>query len=328
MAKKVKEAKSFEQLEKERLEAKNIKKARHIDSRPFAEISDLKVKRRSKIKKRVNRSKAGDITLFIFLICSSILSILPLIMIVNNAFKPLDEIFKFPPTIFVVNPTLNNFADLGVVLGTSLVPFSRYLFNTVYVTLLGTFGHVVVASMCSYVLSRYKVPGGKLIFSLIVYALMFPSSVTATPNYIILTFLGIIDTHWSIVLPVIGGTMGLFLMKQFMDQISMEYIESAKLDGAGEFRIYWTIVMPLVKPAWITLVILNFQSLWNTYGSTTIYREDLKMLSYAINQIASAGVARTGTLNAVQLVMITVPIAVFIFSQSNVMETMAHSGMK
>ncbi|MBQ4060804.1 MAG: carbohydrate ABC transporter permease [Bacilli bacterium] len=328
MAKKVKEAKSFEQLEKERLEAKNIKKARHIDSRPFAEISDLKVKRRSKIKKRVNRSKAGDITLFIFLIGSSILSILPLIMIVNNAFKPLDEIFKFPPTIFVVNPTLNNFADLGVVLGTSLVPFSRYLFNTVYVTLLGTFGHVVVASMCSYVLSRYKVPGGKLIFSLIVYALMFPSSVTATPNYIILTFLGLIDTHWSIVLPVIGGTMGLFLMKQFMDQISMEYIESAKLDGAGEFRIYWTIVMPLVKPAWITLVILNFQSLWNTYGSTTIYREDLKMLSYAINQIASAGVARTGTLNAVQLVMITVPIAVFIFSQSNVMETMAHSGMK
>ena len=182
--------------------------------------------------------------------------------------------------------------------------------------------------MCAYVLSRYKVPGGKVIFSLIVYALMFPSSVTATPNYIILTFLGLIDTHWSIVLPVIGGTMGLFLMKQFMDQIPMDFIESAKLDGAGEFRIYWSIVMPLVKPAWITLVILNFQSLWNTYGSTTIYREDLKMLSYAITQIASAGVARTGTLNAVSLVMIIVPIAVFIFSQSNVMETMAHSGMK
>ena len=182
--------------------------------------------------------------------------------------------------------------------------------------------------MCSYVLAKYKVPGGSAIFGLIVYSLMFPSSVTATPNYIILNILGLIDTHWSIVLPVIGGTMGLFLMKQFMQQIPTDFIESAKLDGAGEFRIYWSIVMPLVKPAWITLVILNFQSLWNTYGSTTIYREDLKMLSYAINQIASAGVARTGTLNAVQLIMITVPIAVFIFSQSNVMETMAHSGMK
>lgn len=325
---KKKVSKSVDELEKEKFEQKNAKKARHIDSRPFAEISNMKVMRRSKKKKRINRSRVGDFFLFLFLLVSSILSILPLIMIVNNAFKPLDEIFKFPPTIFVINPTLNNFADLGVVLGTSLVPFSRYLFNTVYVTILGTFGHVIIASMCSYVLSRYNVPGGKVIFSLIVYALMFPSSVTATPNYIILNWLGLIDTHWSIVLPVIGGTLGLFLMKQFMDQISMEYIESAKLDGAGEFKIYWSIVMPLVKPAWITLVILNFQSLWNTYGSTTIYREDLKMLSYAINQIASAGVARTGTLNAVQLVMIIVPIAVFIFSQSNVMETMAHSGMK
>ena len=315
-------------LELSKKEKQNLKKARHIDSRPFAEISDLKIRSRSKKKKRINRSLAGDIALFVFLAFCGILSILPLIMIVNNAFKPLDEIFKFPPNIFVRNPTLNNFADLAVVLGTSLVPFSRYLFNTVYVTILGTFGHVIIASMCAYVLSKYRVPGGAFIFNLIVYSLMFPSSVTATPNYIILNSLGLIDTHWSIVLPVIGGTLGLFLMKQFMDQISMDYIESAKLDGAGEFRIYWTIVMPLVKPAWITLVILNFQNLWNTYGSTTIYREDYKMLSYAINQIASAGVARTGTLNAVQLVMIIVPIAVFIFSQSNVMETMAHSGLK
>ena len=322
------EAKSAEELAKEELEAKNAKKGRHIDSRPFAEISAMKVKSRSKKKKRINRSKAGDISLMTFLILSGILSILPLILIVNNAFKPLDEIFKYPPTIFVQNPTLDNFSDLAVVLGTSLVPFSRYLFNTIYVTILGTFGHVVVASMCSYVLAKYKVPGGSFIFGLIVYSLMFPASVTSTPNYIILNFLGLIDTHWSLVLPVIGGTMGLFLMKQFMQQIPTDFIESAKLDGAGEFRIYWQIVMPLVKPAWITLVILNFQSLWNTYGSTTIYREDLKMLSYAINQIASAGVARTGTLNAVQLIMITVPIAVFIFSQSNVMETMAHSGMK
>lgn len=315
-------------LELSKKEKQNAKKARHIDSRPFAEISDLKIRNRSRKKKRINRSLGGDIALFIFLAFCGILSILPLIMIVNNAFKPLDEIFKFPPNIFVRNPTLNNFADLAVVLGTSLVPFSRYLFNTVYVTILGTFGHVIIASMCAYVLSKYRVPGGAFIFNLIVYSLMFPSSVTATPNYIILNSLGLIDTHWSIILPVVGGSMGLFLMRQFMNGISMDYIESAKLDGASEFRIYLQIVMPLVKPAWITLIILNFQSLWNTGGTTTIYREDYKMLSYAINQIASAGVARTGTLNAVALIMIIVPIAVFIFSQSNVMETMQHSGMK
>ena len=326
--KKVDDALTNAEIEQQKLEAKNKKKSRHIDSRPFAEISSAKVLRRSKIKKRINRSLAGDIALFLFLAVSGILSILPLIMIVNNAFKPLDEIFRFPPTIFVRNPTLNNFADLGVVLGTSLVPFSRYLFNTIYVTILGTFGHVVVASMCAYVLSRYKVPGGKVIFSLIIYALMFPSSVTATPNYIILNTLGLIDTHWSIVLPVIGGTLGLFLMKQFMDQISMDYIESAKLDGAGEFRIYWKIVMPLVKPAWLTLIILLIQDLWSADGSSYIYREDYKLVSYALSQISAGGPALEGISAAVSLIMILVPILVFIVSQSQVMETMAHSGMK
>lgn len=315
------------QLEEMR-EKINAKKARRIDSRPFAEISSFKIKSRSRIKKRVNRSRGGDIALFIFLSICGILSILPLILIVNNAFKPLDEIFRFPPTIFVRNPTLNNFADLGVVLGTSLVPFSRYLFNTILVTVLGTFGHVFVASMCAYVLAKYRVPGSLFINGLIVYSLMFPGSVTATPHYIILNSLVLIDTYWSIILPVMAGSLGLYLMRQFMVGVPMEYIESAKLDGASDLKIYWSIVMPIVKPAWVTLIILDFQSLWGTYGSTTIYREDYKMLSYAINQIATAGVARTGTLNAVSLIMITVPIAVFIFSQSNVMDTMAQSGMK
>ncbi len=315
-------------IDKNSLEARNKKKSKHIDTRPFAEVDTSKILRKSKKKKRMNRSLAGDIVLFLFLTLCGVFSIMPLLLIVMNAFKPLDEIFRFPPTFFVHNPTISNFSDLTVVLGTSLVPFSRYLFNTILVTIVGTFGHVIIASMCSYVLSRYRVPGGKAIFALIVYTLMFPASVTATPHYIILNWLHMIDTQWSLILPTIGGTMGLFLMKQFMDQIPMDLIESGKLDGAGEFRIYLQIVMPLVKPAWVTLVILNFQSLWNSTGAQYIYKEDLKMLSYAINQIASAGVARQGTMCAVQLVMIVVPIAVFIFSQSNVMETMAHSGMK
>ena len=306
----------------------NAIKSSRIDSRPFSEISEYKVLRRSKKKKRINRSRGGDIALFVFLCLFGCFSALPLILTVSNAFKPLDEIFLYPPRFFVKNPTLDNFSDLVNALGTSLVPFSRYFFNTIMVTIVGTVGHIIIASMCAYPLAKYKVPGGAVISGLVVYSLMFPSSVTAIPNYIVLNFLGLIDTYWSVILPAFAYSMGLFLMRQFMNGISMDYIESAKLDGAGEFRIYWQIVMPLVKPAWITLVILNFQSLWNTGGATTIYREDLKMLSYAINQIATAGVARTGTLNAVQLIMIIVPIAVFIFSQSNVMETMAHSGMK
>lgn len=312
---------------KEKLDI-NERKSRKIDSRPFSEISNLKVTRRSKKKKRINRSKGGDIALFIFLAIFGCFSALPLVLTVSNAFKPLDEIFLYPPRFFVKNPTLNNFSDLVNALGSSLVPFSRYFFNTILVTVVGTFGHIIISSMCAYPLAKYKVPGGAVIFGLVVYSLMFPSSVTAIPNYIVLNFLGLIDTYWSIILPAFAYSMGLFLMKQFMSSVPTSLIEAAKIDGAGEFKIYYKIVMPLVKPAWVTLIILLFQSLWSTYGSSTIYREDYKMVSYALNQIATAGAARQGTLAAVSLIMIIVPIAVFVISQSQVMETMAHSGMK
>jgi len=306
----------------------NAIKAKRIDSRPFSEISDFKVKRKSKKKKRINRSLGGDIALFVLLCLAGITSILPLVLTVSNAFKPLDEIFLYPPRFFVKNPTLNNFYDLATALGSSLVPFSRYFFNTIFVTLVGTFGHVIIASMCAYPLAKYKVPGGNILFSLVVLSMMFPASVTAIPHYMIFNWVGLINTQWSLILPAFVTSTGLFLMKQFMEQIPMSLIEAAKVDGAGEFKIYLKIVMPLVKPAWMTLIILLFQSLWATSGEQYIYSDDLKMVSYALSQIATAGAARTGTLAAVSLIMILVPIVVFIISQSQVMETMAHSGMK
>ena len=312
---------------KDKLDINEIK-SRRIDSRPFSEISDLKVHRRSKKKKRINRSLGGDIALFVFLAVFGCFSALPLVLTVSNAFKPLDEIFLYPPRFFVKNPTLDNFSDLVNALGSSMVPFSRYFFNTIMVTIVGTFGHIIISSMCAYPLAKYKVPGGAIISGLVVYSLMFPQSVTAIPNYMVLNWLGLIDTYWSVILPAFAYSMGLFLMKQFMTSVPTSLIEAAKIDGASEFKIYYKIIMPLVKPAWVTLIILLFQSLWSTYGSSTIYREDDKMVSYALNQIATAGAARQGTLAAVSLIMIIVPIGVFVISQSQVMETMAHSGMK
>lgn len=306
----------------------NELKSKRIDSRPFSEISNLKVQRRSKKKKRINRSRGGDIALFLFLAVFGCFSALPLVLTVSNAFKPLDEIFLYPPRFFVKNPTLDNFSDLINALGSSLVPFSRYFFNTIMVTIVGTFGHIIISSMCAYPLAKYKVPGGAIVSGLVVYSLMFPSSVTSIPNYLVLNTLGLIDTYWSVILPAFAYSTGLYLMRQFMSSVPTSLIEAAKIDGANEFTIYFKVVMPLVKPAWVTLIILEFQSLWSTYGSTTIYREDYKMVSYALNQIATAGAARQGTLAAVSLIMIIVPIGVFIISQSQVMETMAHSGMK
>ena len=278
--------------------------------------------------RRRNRSLAMDIALTIFLCLFGLFSIWPLLFIINSAFKPLNEIFLFPPKLFVMRPTMDNFRDLSLAMAGSWVPFSRYVFNTVFIMLVGTFCTVLFGAMAAFPLAKYRFPGQALMSNIIVYALMFSTAVTAIPNYIIMARLHILDTYWAVTLPAIGSTLGVFLMRNFMTQIPDSLIEAAKIDGAGELKVFFTVAMPMAKPAWITLIILSFQALWGNTGGTFIYTEKLKPVSYALSQIVSVGVARTGVAAAVSLVMLAVPVAVFIISQSNVIETMATSGMK
>ena len=280
-----------------------------------------------KIRRR-NRSILGDISLTTFLAIFGIFSVWPLVFVINNAFKPLTEIFIFPPRLFVQNPTLTNFQDLAIILGNSWVPITRYIFNTVFITVVGTVGTVIISSMAAFPLAKYTFPGSRFMSKLIVYSLMFNGTVTALPNYLIMSKLQLIDTYWAVVLPSIGSTLGLFLMQNFMVQVPTQLIEAAKMDGASEFRIFWTVMMPLSRSAWITLIILSFQALWGTTGGGFIFTEKLKPVSYALSQIVNAGGARTGVASAVTLIMLTVPILVFIISQSNVIQTMATTGIK
>lgn len=291
-------------------------------------IYNYKKRRRIKMRKRVSRSMAGDIGLFLVLLIFGAFSAYPLIYSITAAFKPLNELFLYPPRLFPQQYVLDNFIDLASLMEQSWVPFSRYFFNTIFITLVGTVGHVIIASMAAYPLAKHKFFGKKLIFGLVVYSLMFAPQVTATPSYIMFSSLGLIDSQLAIILPAFAYSLGLYLMKQFMERIPTELIESAKIDGANEFKIYWNVVMPLVKPAWLTLIILLFQRLWNTDGGVYIYSEQLKPVSYALHQIIAQGVARAGTASAVLLIMMIVPITVFILSQSQIIETMAHSGMK
>lgn len=278
--------------------------------------------------RKLNRSTGGDLALFALLLVFGVFSAYPLIMTASNAFKPLDELFLFPPRLFPRNITLDNFRDLQELIGNSWIPFSRYFFNTIFITALGTVGHVIIASMCAFPLAKYKFPGRNLFFTLVIYSLMFAPQVTAMPNYIIIAKIGLIDNPAAIIFPAIASSLGLYLMKQFMQQIPDELIESAKIDGASEFRIFFQIVMPLVKPAWLTLIILLFQRLWTTDGGSFIFSEELKPLSYALRQIAQGTIERAGTIAAVSFVMMIVPITFFIVSQSRIVETFSHSGMK
>jgi len=285
--------------------------------------------KKKKIKRRVaNRSIGGDIFLYLFLLAMAVLMAYPLVFAINAALKPLDELFKFPPKTFAQNPTLDNFTDLFVTLGKSWVTFPRYVFNTVFITVAGTAGHLIIASMAAFVLAKYDFPGGRTFFKLVTIALMFNGSVTAIPNYLLINKLGWIDTYWAIIIPAFGSSMGLFLMKQFMEGLPMSLIEAAKIDGANEWKVFTRIVMPNVKPAWLTLIIFSVQGLWNNGATTFIYSEEKKLLPLALSQIQSGGIARTGQAAAVTVIMMSVPIVTFVLSESQILETMASSGLK
>lgn len=278
--------------------------------------------------KRVNRSKTGNTALFVVLLGFGAFSFLPLLLTVLQSIKPLNELYLYPPRFWVESPTLDNFFDLVDLLSDSWVPFSRYLFNTVFISVVGTVGHVVIAAMCAYPLAKSRVPGGKIIFGIIVYSLMVQPTVADIANYQTMTNLKLVDTYWAILLPAFASSLGLYIMKNFIEQIPDSLIEAAKIDGAGEFRIFWQIIMPNTKPGWLTLAVFSFQALWNSTNSTYIYKEELKPLSFALNQIVSGGIQRAGAGAAVAVVMMIVPIIVFIITQSNIMETMASSGIK
>jgi len=292
------------------------------------------VKRRkiSRAVRKPNRSLGGDIFIWFILTLFGIFFAFPLVFAINNAFKPLDEIFIFPPNLFVINPTLSNLQDLFIIMSRSWVTFTRYVFNTVFITFAGTVGHLFVASLGAYAVSKYEFPGSKFFFGLVITTLMFNGYVMSIPNFLILAQLGWIDTYWAVVIPAFGMPLGFFLLKQFMDTVPMSLIESAKIDGAKEWMIYSRIVMPLVKPALLTAMVFAVQGLWNNPQALLIHTEQLKTLPLAISQIIGSphapNIARAGVNAAGILVMMLVPIVIFIIAQSNILKTMASSGIK
>ncbi len=277
----------------------------------------------------LNRSKGGDAGIAFFLTIMGAFMFLPMLYAVMQSLKPLDELFMFPPRFFVRKPNLENFADLFSLMSDSWVPFSRYIFNTVFITAVGTAGNLLFASMAAYALAKMRFPGRNVIFKIIVMSLMFHQTVNQVTNFIMMSAFRMIDTYWAIILPAMATTMGLYLMKQFMESsVPDTVLESARLDGASEIRTFWVIAMPMVKPAWMTLIIECFRTLWNTGSSIYIYSEQLKTFNYAIQQILAGGVARSGAAAAATVVMMLVPITVFVVNQSKIVETMGSSGMK
>lgn len=280
--------------------------------------------------KRYTRNRAGNVLYFTFLLFAGAFSVLPLIYCVATSFKPLDELLVFPPRFFVYRPTVENFTVLPTLFEKLSVPFSRYLFNSVFIAVVTVVLHIAVASLAAFGLSKSRVKGKTILFMVIQFALLYNGTTLAIPQYIIFSKMHIIDTLWVYILPAIPSSMGVFLMKQYMDSgIPNSLLEAARIDGANAFVMYWRIAMPLTKPAWMTLLLFAFQGIWSvTPSAGTIYSEELKTLPSVMSSITAGGTARAGAAMAITVIMMIPPITIYFISQSNVMETMSSAGMK
>ena len=283
--------------------------------------------------KKSKRSFWGNVILGLFLLAMAVAFFFPVVYMVSQSLKPMNEMFIFPPKILVSNPTMDNYRDFINVLANTVVPVTRSLFNSLFVVVIGSVGHILLASLCAYPLAKYKFPGSKFFNQIIVYSLMFNASVTMIPNFLTIAGMGMLDTQWAIIVPGLASTLGLYLMKNFMEQIPDSLMEAAQIDGAGYVRIHFTIVMPVVKPALVTAFIMVFQSFWTNTGASFIYSEAQKGFAYVVGQLASGKISGVGTSyvgisSASSVIMFAVPLVVFLIMQNNVVSTMATSGMK
>ncbi len=288
-------------------------------------IEQLKVREKHK---HINGSVGGDVCIFVFLTLLGIFMVFPIYYSFVQSLKPVEELFVFPPKLYVLNPTGKNFSDMFKVAAESLVPLPRYVFNSIFTTVVICVTNVFVTCMAAFVLSKCKFPGDKLLNKIIVIALLFQSQATWIMQFLVYSKLHIIDTYWVLILPYIATAMNLYLMRQSMSTIPDSMIEAAKVDGAGLFRICWQIVVPNSKPAIMTIIIFAFQQAWNINGGSVIYSEEYKTLPTIVQQISLAGLARQGVTFASAVLLLIPPLVVFLIAQGNVMETMANSGMK
>lgn len=287
-----------------------------------------KLRRILHLKRQLNRSHFGNFSIFVMLVGVGLFMGLPLYYNIIQSFKPAEELFIFPPRFYVVNPSWRSYSQLFQLVSDLTVPFTRYLFNSVFVSIVSTGVGVLIGAMAAYPFAKKKFPGRNALWKLIMLTLLFSGGVTALPAYIVKAKLGLINTYWVLILPTLASTLHMFLLRQFMLQIPDSLLDAAKIDGASDFTIFLRVVMPNVKPAWMTVMVLSFTDVWNNGSAGVIFKEEFKLLPTALSQISAGGISRSGAAAAAGVLLMIPPIVSFVLTQSKMLQTMAHSGIK
>ncbi|MEK4877957.1 MULTISPECIES: carbohydrate ABC transporter permease [Paenibacillus] len=269
----------------------------------------------------------------VFLLVLSIFMVLPIVFIINNSFKPFTELFAYPPRFFVSQPTFENFRLLLHFSAESGLPLSRYVFNSVLTTTIVILSTLAVSSMAAFGLSKLHFKGKETFNKINTLALMFVPVAVAIPRFLIIEKMGIFNTYFAHIIPMLAMPIGIFLLKQFMDQVPDDLIEASKMDGGGNWRVYWSVMLPMVKPALVTVAILTFQASWGNAESSANFMNDesLRTLPFYLNTlVAQSGniVAGAGLSAVAGLVMFLPNLILFIILQNKVMDSMAHTGIK
>ncbi len=284
--------------------------------------------------RRINPDKfeRGQIKIILILLPLVIFMAMPIIFIVNHAFKPMEELFAFPPTFFVKNPTLENFTKLIKFNRTSGIPLSRYVFNSIIVTVAAVGLSLLITTSAAFALSKIKFKGRQMLVNINQIAIMFVATAVLIPRYLVISNLGLTDTMWAHILPLVAVPVALFLVKQFVEQVPDSLLEAAYMDGATDYQVYLKVIIPMIKPAIATATILIFQQVWTNVETSNYYIDDtsLKTLTFYMNSLANANntVAGQGMAAAASLIMFVPNLVLFIILQNGVMNTMANSGIK
>ncbi len=297
-------------------------------SKPSASLRRIKHHKKDK-QVALSRSKAGTIGISLFLFLLSLFMALPLLYTILQSIKPIEEYYIYPPKFFVINPTADNYKAILSSIDTLGVPFTRYLFNAIFTTAVGTGSYLFLSLITAYPVAKSKIKIVGILNTFLVYAMLFHNDTMSMLRFVVMSKMGIVDTYWAVILPGLASTMGIFLIAQFIRaNIQDSILEAARIDGAGEFKILFKIVAPSIKAGWLTALIFTFQSYWNAGSSNAIYSEELKHISAAMSQIASSGITRAGAGMAVTLIMMIPTVIIFLWNQRSIMNTMAHSGLK
>jgi len=291
-------------------------------------MKKLKLPKRQK-RLRIQRSQ---LPAYIALTPMVLLSLLPILYIVFTAFKPIGELFAYPPKFITLRPTFDNFRKLFEASENTVFPLSMYLFNSVVSTVLVVFLGMAIALCAAYVLSKKRFRGREFIFKMNTLSMMFVATAVSIPRYLVVKEVGLLDSFFANVVPMLALPVGVFLLKQFVDQLPDALVEAAKIDGANDYQIIWKIVLPIVKPAMSTVAILLFQHSWNSMEASNLFinTESLKTFAFYMNSLSNSGngVAGVGMSAAAALLMFLPNVILFVIMQSKVMSTMAHSGLK